>query len=123
MGRVSDSLKNTFKNILTASLKLIIYMCFESLCFCYRHLNEVIGERCILVYSAFLKYFPDKFPKCLRIVYPWDATKFTPKFAGIPSHVMLMADMEGLRCKFDALISNIKGNMEDFIDERGVGGS
>ena len=36
---------------------------------------------------------------------------------------MLMADMEGLRCKFDALISNIKGNMEDFIDERGVGGS
>ena len=59
----------------------------------------------------------------MRIAYPWDATKSTPTFTGVSSHVTLMDDMEGLRRKFDALREDIKGDMEDMLYERGFGGS
>ena len=97
-------------------------MFFASIFFHCRHLNEVMYGKCSFRASAFFKGVTDKLLKCLRIAYPWDATKFTPKLIGIPPHVMLMADMGILRCKFDALRADIKGNMEDIMDERGFGG-
>ena len=50
-------------------------------------------------------------------------TKIIPRFTGITPHVALMAEMEELRRKFDAFRENIKGDMEDITDKRGVGGS
>ena len=49
--------------------------------------------------------------------------KFTPKFTRIPSHVVLMADIEGLMHKFDVLRATMKDHMQEMIYERGVGGS
>ena len=63
---------------------------------------------------------PDKFLICVIISYPWDAKKFAPKFTEIPPHVILVSEMEGMRHKFDSLRANIKGDMEEIIDERGV---
>ena len=81
-----------------------------------------MDEKCSFRDSVFLKDVPDKLLKCVRIAYPWDEKKFTPKFNGIPPRVTLMAEMEGLRLKFYALIVYIKGNMDDMIDKRGVDG-
>ena len=80
-----------------------------------------MDERCIFRSSTFFKGVPDEFLKCARIAYRWDETKFTPKFNGIPPCVTLMAEMEGLRRKFYALIVYIKGDMDDMMDKRGVG--
>ena len=59
----------------------------------------------------------------MRTAYPWDATKFTPKFTGIPPHVTLMDEIEIPRCKFNASRADIKGNKQEMMDDRGVGGS
>ena len=71
--------------------------------FHYSNLDEVVGERLSFRASEFFKDVYDVFPKFARIVYPWDATEFTPNSTGIPSHVMLMSEIEGPRLKFDAL--------------------
>ena len=80
-----------------------------------------MGERHSLRDFEFLNNVPDKFLKCERISYPWYATKFTPKFNGITPHVTLVAEMEGLGRKFDALRADITIKLEDMMDERGVG--
>ena len=59
----------------------------------------------------FNKDVTDKLLKFTMIEYPWNATKFTPKFTGITHHVMLLDDMEGLRDTFDTLGEGIKGEM------------
>ena len=56
---------------------------------------------------------PDKFLICVIISYPWDATKFAPKFTGIPPHVIMVSDIEVMRRKFE-------DDMEEIIYERGV---
>ena len=81
------------------------------------------GERCSFRDSGIFKGVSDGFLKFKMISYPWDSIKFTPKFTGIPSHVTQMADMELLRRKFDALIADIKGDMQAVMGDRGVGGS
>ena len=75
-----------------------------------------MGEMCGFRDSAFYKDVPDKLLKFVRIEYRWNATKSTPNFTGITPHVTLMYDTDVLRCKFDALRLDIKGDMEDMID-------
>ena len=58
-----------------------------------------------------------------RVAYPWNSTVDTPKITGVPPHVLLMAELEELKMKFDALQVTIKSDMKDALDERGVGGS
>ena len=82
----------------------------------------MMGERCSLRSSTFLKCVPDEFLKCVRIAYPWDATKFTPNITGIPPHVTLMDDMERMRRNYDALRAEIEGDMDDMMEKMGVGG-
>ena len=72
---------------------------------------------------VFFKDVPDEFLKFVMISYPWDEIKFTQKLTGVPHHVMLMADMKGLRRKFDSLRAWIKGGMQEMMDDRGVSGS
>ena len=58
-----------------------------------------------------------------QVAYPWDSTVDTPKITGVPPHVLLMAEIEELKKKFDALQVTIRTDMKDALDERGVGGS
>ena len=78
---------------------------------------------CSLRASLIFRDIPDKFLNIARVAYPWDTTADTPKITGVPQHVLLMAEIEDLKIKFEALQIRIKSDMKDALDERGVGGS
>ena len=73
--------------------------------------------------SLIFRDIPDEFLKIAQVAYPWNSTVDTPKITGVPPHVLLMAELEELKIKFDALQNSIKSDMKDALDERGVGGS
>ena len=95
-------------------------MCFEI--FFLKYKNLVVGKRCSFRDSVFLNNLPDELLKCVRIAYLWVAKKFTSNFTRIPPHVMLMAEMEGLRRKCATLRSYIKVEVKEMMADRGFGG-
>ena len=56
-------------------------------------------------------------------MYPWNNTDYTPKITGVPPHVLLVAEMEVLKAKFDNLRLDINDDIKGMLDERGVGGN
>ena len=78
---------------------------------------------CFFRASLIFQDIPDEFLKIAQIDYPWNSTIDTPKITGMPPHVLLMTELEELKIKFDALQMSIKSDIQDALDERGVGGS
>ena len=108
---------------LSASSKHIVWTCFASICFHHSFLTNNLHEECSFRASLIFRDIPDEFLNLARVAYPWDSTVDTPKITGVPPHVLLMAEIEELKIKFDALQVTIKSDMKDALDERGVGGS
>ena len=108
---------------LSASSKHIVWTCFASICFHHSFLTNNLHEECSFRASLIFRDIPDEFVNLARVAYPWDSTVDTPKITGVPPHVLLMAEIEELKIKFDALQVTIKSDMKDALDERGVGGS
>ena len=77
----------------------------------------------ILLHLLIFRDIPEEFLNVARVAYPWDSTADTLKITGVPPHVLLMAEIEELKIRFQALQVAIKGDMKDALDERGVGGS
>ena len=108
---------------LSTSSKHIIWSCFASICYHHTFLTNTLHEESTFRASLFYKDIPEEFLKIARIAYPWEATSDTPKLTGIPPHVLLMAEIEEMKNKFEKLNVTFKGDMNDALDERGVGGS
>ena len=70
-----------------------------------------------------MRDIPDEFIKSSRVAFPWNLTVDTPRLTGVPPHVLLMADIEKLKMKFEALECIMNDIMEKALDRRGVGGS
>ena len=66
---------------------------------------------------------PEEFLNLARVVYPWNKTSDTLKLTGVPLHVLLMAEIEELKNNFERLKTEIKTNMNNVLDERGVCGN
>ena len=66
---------------------------------------------------------PNEFVQVLKVAFPRETTLDTPKLNGFPLHVLLMAEMEDIKTKFNALQVTIKSDMVNALDERGVGAS
>ena len=108
---------------LSASSKHIVWTCFASICFHHSYLTNNLHVECSFRASLIFRDIPDEFLKIAQVAYPWNSTVDTPKITGVPPHVLLMAELEELKIKFDALQNSIKSDMKDALDERGVGGS
>ena len=108
---------------LSASSKQIVWTCFASICYHRDYLLRTLHEECSFRASIFLKDIPDEFINVVRVAFPWNATRETPKLTGVPPHVLLMAEMEQLRQRFDVLQATMKEDLNAALDERGIGGS
>ena len=108
---------------LSASSKHIVWICFASICFHHTYLTNTLHEESSFWASLFFRDIPDEFLKASRVAFPWDSTSDTPKITGVPPHILIMAEIEDLKIKFQGLQATIKDNMNDALDERGVGGS
>jgi hypothetical protein len=55
---------------------------------------------------VFFTNIPDDAKLAVAVKYPWDSTKATPTFTGLPPHVVMMADFESLKLKMQAVMKN-----------------
>ena len=108
---------------LSASTQHIVWSLFASICFHSNYLTTNLHEECSFRASSFFKDIPEEFIRLARVAFPWNSTVDTPKLSGVPPHVLLMAEIEELKIKFEALQATIKNDMKAALDERGVGGN
>ena len=73
--------------------------------------------------SPFFKDIPSEFTDLSNILYPRNNIDYKPKITGVPSHVLMMAEMEVLKAKFCNLWLDINSDIKGVLDERGVGGN
>ena len=62
---------------------------------------------------------PSEILSLAAVKFPWNKTADTPKFTGIPPHVMMLAEMEKMNIKMKGLEDRIISDMEKAMDERG----
>ena len=87
------------------------------------YLNENLHPSSSLRLSPFSKHIPSEFTELSKISYPWKNTDYTPKPTGVPPHVLMMADMEVLKAKFEKLWLDINYYIKGVLDKRVVGGN
>ena len=86
-------------------------------------MNENLHTSSSLRLSPFFKDTPSEFTELSKIPYPWNNTDYTPKITGVPPHVLLMAEMELSKAKFEKLRLDINSDIKGMLDERGLGGN
>ena len=52
----------------------------------------------------------------------WEKSESTPMFTGIPPHVVILANFEGLKNKMERIRSEVHEDFSEEMDNRGVGG-
>ena len=91
--------------------------------FHYDYLNEILHPYSSLRVSTFSNDTPSEFTDLSNIFYPWNKTDYTSKITGVPPHVLLMAEMEVLKSKFEKLRIDMNSYIKRMLDKRGVGGN
>ena len=86
-------------------------------------MNENLHPSSSLRVSPFFEDIPSEFTELSKISYPWNNSDYTPKITGVPPHVLLMADMELLKAKFEKFWLDINYDINGMLNERGVGGN
>ena len=61
---------------------------------------------------------PSDIRKLVKVAYPWDATKRTPSFSGIPPHITTLAELESLKRKLHELTTTLKQDFITMMDDR-----
>ena len=108
---------------MTVQVKYLAWMLLSTICFHYDFLNENLHPYSSIIVSSFFKDTTSEFTEMSSISYPWNNTDYTPKITGVPSHVLLRAEMEVLKAKFENLRLDINYNIKGILNKRGVGGN
>jgi hypothetical protein len=93
----------------------LLYNCFVSLCYHDDFLVGILPKRNKLQASPFLINIPNYARDAAAVWFPWNKTASMPTFTGLPPHVCILAQLEGLKekmeCKGDRRISQVKDDL------------
>ena len=81
------------ENANNGHVKYLAKFLFASLCHHHEYLEENLHTQSLLIYSTFFCNVPDHIRECVKVADPWDKTRETPLFNGVPTYVLLMAEM------------------------------
>ena len=102
----------------------LLSMLFASLCFHHRYLDTTLASNSALRGSAvFAAVGTFEHSDKATTAYPWTATRFTPKFTGIPPHVVILVKMEELKLEMKQQTAVIVEKLKMELDERSIGGA
>ena len=79
----------------------------------------MLHEKCPWRTSPIFRDIPSDIMLLALIACPWNSTEDTPEFTGIPPHVILVSDIEGLKREIESLKGTIINQLQDQMDERG----
>jgi hypothetical protein len=103
---------------ISASAQHIMRMCFASVCYHQKYLLANLHKCCPLRAAPLFRDIPFDIQCLSRISYPWNETHDTPRFSGIPPHVLLMSDMEEIKAELMTLRSNIANDVKVMLKEQ-----
>ena len=116
---LSERLPN---NIPTSSIE-VATNCFASICYHYKFLQANLHKKCVLRNSILFKDIPQEFIAVAVTAFPWNKTKYTPSFTGIPPHVVQLAELKELKLKLAELKEGVMTSIVAAMDERGLASS
>ena len=125
MRRIDAAIGNNFATLDEIEGKTfeLIRFLFASICFHYDFLDTHLHQEHKMRSSPLFIVAADvEFQKCAVVAFPWNATKYTPFFTGIPPHVMMMTELESLRLKLVEHKNDIIDGLKDELDRRDLGG-
>ena len=101
-------------------------LCDFSLSLClsllpFRILEQKLHPKNKLQASPFFTSIPKNVQGLATIKFPWNSTKYTPPFTGLPPHVSLLSKIEGLTHQIDKMKCDFLSEMNEALDKRGVG--
>ena len=94
-------------------------MCYFAAIFFHNDkLKYMLNEKCPLRASPIFIDIPSDIMMLLQIDHRWNSTEDTPQFTGIPPHIILMSEIEGLRRKIKSLKREIINQLHNEMDKR-----
>ena len=85
--------------------RLFVIFCylFASLCYHVEFLSKTLHPKNKLHVSPFFTSIPKGVQGFATIKFPWNSTKYTTPFTGLPPHVSLLSKIEGLTHHIDKM--------------------
>mmetsp|Transcript_20744 Transcript_20744/g.31523 ORF Transcript_20744/g.31523 Transcript_20744/m.31523 type:complete len:642 (-) Transcript_20744:310-2235(-) len=107
-------------NTSVASRRLALCL-FASICYSHQKLHYQLHPDCPFRNSIFFRDIPVHIIKRARTAFPWNATDDTPKFTGIPPHIIQLAKLEKLENEIVKLRESLQPAVAGELNRRGVG--
>ena len=99
----------------------IFRFCFASICFHADFLSRHLHLTNRLHASPFFTQIPVEIQQLATIKFPWNKSPDTPNFTGIPPHVSLLSEMQGMREDFRKMKEDLVNSFKSELDQRGIG--
>jgi len=99
----------------------VLYFCFASLCYHFDYLVEITPGRSKLQAPPFFTNIPNYAREAAVVKFPWTKTASTPSFTGLPPHVCILAQLEGLKAEIAKSKDEIIAGVKSDLDERRLG--
>ena len=102
----------------------LVRFLFASICYHYITLyTHLHCEHKLWSSPLFIAAFKSEFQWHAAVRFPWNKSEYTPFFTGIPPHVMMLTELEGLRLKLVEHKDEIVDGLKTELDRRSVGGA
>jgi hypothetical protein len=99
----------------------LLYFCFALICFHFDYLVRVLPKRNKLQASPFFTNIPNYAKDVATVSFPWNKMALAPPFTGLPPHVSILAQLEGIKAALESSKNEILNGMKNDLDERRLG--
>jgi hypothetical protein len=80
----------------------LLYFCFASLCLHFDYLVRVLPKQNKLQVSPFFTNMPNYAKVAATVRFPWNKMASMLSFTGVPPHVSILAQLEGLKAALES---------------------
>ena len=99
----------------------VLYYCFASLCYHFDFLVRITPRQSKLQATPFFTNIPNYAREAAVVKFPWNKTASTPSFTGLPPHVCILAQLEGLKAALESSKDDIIAGVKSDLDGRWLG--
>jgi hypothetical protein len=89
---------------------------FLALCHHFDFLVKVLPKLNKLQVLPFFTHIPNYSQEAATLWFPWNKTVFMPSFMGLPPHVSILAQVEGLKMSLEKAKGSINGRVKVDLD-------
>ena len=92
---------------------------FATIFFHHDKLKAMLHKKCPLHASPIFRYIPSYIISFAQISHTCNIMEYNPEFTGIPPHILLMSEINGLKHDMEYLKKKIIDQLQDVTNKRG----